>query len=416
MENYFGKNGLTWFIGVVEDRIDPEKMGRVRVRCLGHHSPDKGNIATEDLPWSTVMAPTTTPSMSGLGNTPPFLVEGSWVTGFFLDKYKQENVIVGTLPGFNVTSPGDHTTPSEKYTEDPNGGLSTNEGFKDPNGVYPIDVDADVNKLARGAIGDYHSSFIYRKNNVIKDIPKATKPNVSTVEGMVVDERQLWDELDPKSNKYSLYPYNHVHESESGHVHEIDDSPGCERLMNYHRTGTFDEIHPDGSKVTKIVGSDYEIVLKDKNVSIEGACNLTIAGACRTLIKGDYILEVEGNYTEKIHKSHYVKIGAGETGGNEAYEIIGNRTGNISESDTLRINKDSKTTCNGSHAHMVNGTLTQTVGKNYSITALERFALQITSDISINSIDGNYALKVGKKTMFDSIGNYSVVAPRIDLN
>jgi hypothetical protein len=81
---------------------------------------------------------------------------------------------------------------------------------------------------------------------------------------------------------------------------------------------------------------------------------------------------------------------------------------------------------------MVNGTLTQTVGKNYSITALEKFALQITSDISINSIDGNYALKVGKKTlldsignyeinvggetMFDSIGNYSVVAPRIDLN
>jgi hypothetical protein len=65
---------------------------------------------------------------------------------------------------------------------------------------------------------------------------------------------------------------------------------------------------------------------------------------------------------------------------------------------------------------MVNGTLTQTVGKNYSITALERFALQITSDISINSIDGNYALKVGKKTMIDSVGNYSVVAPRIDLN
>ena len=151
MENYFGKNGFIWFVGVVEDRMDPEKLGRVRVRCLGHHSPDKIDIPTNHLSWSTVMAPTTNPSMNGLGSTPPFLVEGSWVTGFFVDQFKQECIIVGSLPGFNF--------PSEDS--------DNKDGFKDPNGVYPrsgTDPE-DTNKLARGSRALTHNSLITRKNN-----------------------------------------------------------------------------------------------------------------------------------------------------------------------------------------------------------------------------------------------------------
>ncbi len=338
MENYFGKNGFVWFIGVVEDRQDPEQMGRVRVRALGHHSPQKTDIPTEHLPWSTVMAPTTNPSMDGMGSTPPFLLEGSWVTGFFLDSFRQESVIVGSLPGFNGTT---------------DAGV---QGFSDPSGIYPRSIDIDTNKLTRGMYAEYHDSLLTRRANRTTDIPKATKPQLATVEDMVDDPRMTWDELNPKSNTYSKYPYNHVTESESGHIAEVDDTPGGERLMNYHRSGTFDEIHPDGSKVTKIVGSEYEITLKDKNVLIEGACNITITGACRQLIKGDYVLEVEGNYTEKIHKNHYVKIGTGESGGNEAYEILGNRTGNINKNDNLRVSKDTEVICDGNLATTIRRT------------------------------------------------------------
>ena len=32
----FGKN-LVWFVGVVEDRMDPNFLGRVKVRCFGYH-------------------------------------------------------------------------------------------------------------------------------------------------------------------------------------------------------------------------------------------------------------------------------------------------------------------------------------------------------------------------------------------
>ena len=100
-ENYFmGLDGFVWFTGVVEDRKDPAQLGRVRVRCLGWHTEDLNDIPTNSLPWAHIMHPTTDPSMQGLGNTPSFLVEGTWVVGFFLDAVeKQQPLIIGTLPG-----------------------------------------------------------------------------------------------------------------------------------------------------------------------------------------------------------------------------------------------------------------------------------------------------------------------------
>ena len=84
--DFMGIDGFRWFIGVVEDRHDPEKASRVRVRCFGLHNDDLNKkIPTEDLPWAQVLAPTDTPSMAGMGNTPHFLVEGTHVFGFFLD-------------------------------------------------------------------------------------------------------------------------------------------------------------------------------------------------------------------------------------------------------------------------------------------------------------------------------------------
>ena len=100
MANFFsGQDGFVWFTGVVEDRDDPEKLGRVRVRCVGYHSNDLEEIPTKDLPWSWVLSTVHT-SMNGLGHTPPFLVEGTWVVGFWRDPpFYQEAIIFGTLPG-----------------------------------------------------------------------------------------------------------------------------------------------------------------------------------------------------------------------------------------------------------------------------------------------------------------------------
>ena len=63
-QDFMGMDGFLWFAGVVEDREDPEKAGRVRVRCIGLHTDDLNSLPTEDLPWAQVMAPTDTPSMN----------------------------------------------------------------------------------------------------------------------------------------------------------------------------------------------------------------------------------------------------------------------------------------------------------------------------------------------------------------
>ena len=366
-QSYFmGQDGFIWFVGVVEDRNDPERIGRVRVRCLGFHTEDLNELPTADLPWAHVMHPVTDPSMQGLGSTPSFLVEGSWVIGFFRDaQEKQQPVIIGSLPG-NPDNPADYTVgfndPRSPYTDQiPYAGLPAY-------GPYPVDGDdyemlsghevgePDTNRLAQGKVSETHNSLMNRRlqrlrgdpnkvdETVGKDddsaetgvkgtgVPTATQPFLEQVSDEAVEEtRGFWDEPDPKSiKKYaaqyisSQYPYNHVHESESGHIHEIDDSPGGERLFIQHTSGTFEEIHPTGTKVVKIIGDNYEIVAGSSNVSITGDVNITVAGTVRELIKGDYHLEVEGNYTQKIHKNHRVKVGAGEGGGNREEEIRGN--------------------------------------------------------------------------------------------
>ena len=82
--HFMGQDGFHWFVGVVEDRIDPSALGRVRVRCLGYHSSDVVQLPTTELPWAHVMHPVTDPCMQGMGNSPSFLVEGSYVVGSFV--------------------------------------------------------------------------------------------------------------------------------------------------------------------------------------------------------------------------------------------------------------------------------------------------------------------------------------------
>ena len=159
---FMGKDGFTWFVGCVEDRNDPERLGRVRVRCLGYHTEDKSKIPTEDLPWASVMMPVTTPSMNGLGETPSFLTPGSWVIGFFTDSQTmQEPVVMGTLPGRNSVD-----RDKSKGFNDP-----TNEYTSDF-GPYPLRLnEPDVNRLGIPSL--IHGNRETRDGAYTKDVPIA---------------------------------------------------------------------------------------------------------------------------------------------------------------------------------------------------------------------------------------------------
>jgi hypothetical protein len=414
-QSYFmGQDGFIWFVGVVEDRNDPMLLGRVRVRCLGFHTEDIISLPTPDLPWAHVMHPVTDPSMHGMGNTPSFLVEGSWVIGFFRDaQEKQQPVIIGSLPGM----PGSSADQSKGFN-DPRGPDAKQDEYKGKNltyGPYPGStssghsfLEVDTNRLAQGKQSETHNSLIKRRLNRLRGdplilddtvgvddtseeevvygtgIPTATQPYLKQVSDASVEEtRGFWNEPHPKSitkntkvYRSAAYPYNHVYESESGHIHEIDDSPGAERLFTQHTSGTFEEIHPTGTKVVKIIGDNYEIVAGSSNIYIgsnengtSDVLNLTINGNVRELIKGDYHLEVEGNYTQKIHKNHRVKIGAGEGGGNREEEIRGNHGYQINGSVKGRITGNVDTIIEKSEVRIINDTSSLSVQNAIKIAA-----------------------------------------------
>ena len=173
-QSYFmGQDGFIWFVGVVEDRDDPERIGRVRVRCLGFHTADLNELPTADLPWAHVMHPVTDPAMHGMGSTPSFLVEGSWVIGFFRDaQEKQQPVIMGSLPG----NPDNPPNPKVGFN-DPRSPESDQVAYQaTPNyGPYPLDGtvyfrdsghevgEPDTNRLAQGEASETHNSLINRR-------------------------------------------------------------------------------------------------------------------------------------------------------------------------------------------------------------------------------------------------------------
>jgi hypothetical protein len=92
--DFAGLNGFVWWTGVVEDRQDPLKLGRCRVRIIGWHDADVNLIPIEALPWAQIIQSPTGPRTFGS------IKEGEWVSGFFLDgQNAQEPVIFGVYPG-----------------------------------------------------------------------------------------------------------------------------------------------------------------------------------------------------------------------------------------------------------------------------------------------------------------------------
>ena len=340
--DYVGLDRFVWWHGAVEDIDDPLKLGRVRVRILGWHTDNKTNfgIRTEDLPWAQVMQPVTSASMSGIGRSPTGMLQGTWVIGFFLDgRNAQQPLVMGTYGGiqkpdnikqprreptldevaaalvdvslgnyvgaFGSPPPREEDIPNTPYN-DLNTGKTNNRlmnrdlGFRDPDNLYPVEGrmnEPDTNRLARN-------------ENVEWTVVQKKKDSLVGCDSALYG---YWEE--PVTPYAAKYPHNHVTETESGHIFEVDDTPGHERLHTYHKSGSFTEIHPNGSEVHKVVGNYWDIVLNDrltlvrghlafnadKTVKIRAGKHLEVEtdGEMRILVKGNAIIETQGNFLHK---------------------------------------------------------------------------------------------------------------------
>ena len=96
------------------------------------------------------------------------------------------------------------------------------------------------------------------------------------------------------------YPFNNAKVTESGHMLEFDDTKGAERIALTHRTGTYFEIGPDGSKTEKIFNDNYQIIMKDNAIYIMGKATVSVQGDCKVYVQGNAQLQVDGDVNWKV--------------------------------------------------------------------------------------------------------------------
>lgn len=527
------------YTGVIEDRYDPLKLGRCKVRIVGLHTHDVTKLPTADLPWAIPMQPITSAAISGIGQTPLGLVEGTWVVVMFQDKDEQYPIIIGSIGGIPQSSSADitlddstlkikidgeltegntqsnvlldsngkavtdgsgnpvQTTPApvvlentntlkrpaefkasnncvalikrfeglklqsyqdsvgvwtigygttrinnapvtegmtiikaeaEKYLlEDLNtkfvplvqravralitqsmfdalccftynvGGGNLNKstllkdlnaskyldsaagflqwtkaggvellglvkrrtaekdlflaegvpnvagelppqapvetatsqpssdssstatqstasvnGFVDPTGKYPLYFnEPDTNRLARNE--DINKTIVYKKE-------------AGLIEGVETADGTTWDQSPIPYN--SQYPFNHVMQTESGHVLEFDDTPHSERVHLYHKSGTFTEIDANGTQVNRIIGDGYEILERNGYVQVSGSLSVTVDGAQNVLVKNGMNLSVRGVANINVYNdanlnvSGSLNMSVGETFAVKAASVI----------------------------------------------------------------------------------------------
>ena len=305
MSEFMGKNSFQWFVGVVEDRADPKSLGRLRVRCLGYHTEDLLKLPTADLPWAHVMNPITSATVSGLGQTPLGAVEGTWVVGFFQDgSDAQMPIIIGTLPGV----PMELATKIEKGDDDKYPG----KGFQDYiNANYPkYKEETDVNRLAVNDSDNPHSTLTIRKSDRTVSIGRADFDEVQSFiseldnQDLPADDGTAFSE--PEIPYDATYPYNHVYESEGGHIREMDDTKGKERIHERHASGTGYEIHPDGTKVVRTKMDNYDLTYGQHYTHIRGSQSTTVNGGIRVFVNASG--EEDYHYTIQVGKNANVNI------------------------------------------------------------------------------------------------------------
>lgn len=266
-KNYAGLDGFLWWMGIIESRKDPISLGRCQVRIFGWHSESTADIPTKDLPWAHPINSLNSTSFC----TPK---EGDMVFGFFSDgRNAQIPIILGIMPNYPLTK------------------NTSTDGFRDPRTSSELS-DAPVKPSETAEpyprrINEPSLSRLATNRTVAGTVISARRKSLEKSISIAGGEK--WGEPFPPYS--AKYPYNQVVESESGHAFEMDDTPDQERINLNHRSGSYTEFFPSGSRAEKIVKNNYEIVLNDDYVFIKGRCNITVGGDANIIVNGKTLLE-----------------------------------------------------------------------------------------------------------------------------
>lgn len=231
-------------------------------------------------------------------------------------------------------------------------GISLNDGFDDPTGQFPRLEYQFASSINRAALGtEVHRLYMGGGDaNVALQLPDAAP---------------------------SDYPLNQVQETASGHIIEIDDTPGNERILIRHNSGAGVELTSQGDIAISSRNNRVEVTGSDHTVIVEGEGNLIYRGNLNLRVTGDLNIDCL-NYNVNAR---------------------GNKVENISGSSTTNVGSNSRRTVGGAESLSVAGATTQTYLSNVS-----------------TSVNGNYGLNVdGSNSQFAS-GSTNLTSDGINMS
>ncbi len=155
-------------------------------------------------------------------------------------------------------------------------------GFQDPAGVFPrvdYSYQSSINRAARAA----------KRNDLATNggIPTLQKTRTGTPE-------------ENAAVPLPQYPHNTVWETPGGHIIEMDDTLGNERMMIRHHSGAGIEIKPDGTVYLSSINDMLVSTGNDAHVVVEGNAHMTYQGSLNVDVAGDYNMNVGGNLNQVI--------------------------------------------------------------------------------------------------------------------
>lgn len=308
-----------------------------------------------------------------------------------------------------LESQGEPTAPTVAPigTRNPDGTISTGNavdpmrGFQDPNGKYPkYRAEPDTNRLATG--NNLGRTYVLKKE-------AARKTAVPIANG------GTWDQSPVPYN--AKYPFNKVTQTESGHVMELDDTPGSERVHWWHKAGSFFEWDANGTQVNRIVGDGFTVYERNGCIYVKGACNVSVDGALNVRTDNIMNLEVSGAAKINIYNNATVNISGncdlavGAELNAKAAKVNLESTGQFNIKAGTGLNIES-----GSDANFkVGGDFI--LGADADISAKSTGSIFLTSNINANikttgkvniQSEGEANLKSGDKVNLQSSGEFNI--------
>ena len=240
---------------------------------------------------------------------------------------------------------------------------SSGGSFEDYAGIYPLE--------------DYFGS------NSINYAAKGSRKNELYLGG---GDGQNAIKLTPQST--SEYPLNQVQQTASGHVIEMDDTPGGQRVLIKHNTGSGVELRNDGSVIatTGPSGSKIEVVHGDHHFIIEGDGHITYKGNLTMKVTGDYNLSVMGDYNVSVAGNKQTNVG-----GSNRYNVSGSYGNIVTGGYSTTVVGQTTNTHLGGLSTNVKGTSSHNVDGPAGFSSSGEMKVTSEAKINMSTPDANIA-------------------------